>query len=233
MKMRAFKFNLSKRQWLIGGTVLLALVGAALWLFLIDFDWLAIPRAMEKLNTGVILTLTSILPLVGFPISMVYLLIGARFGPLIGLGIVSAITAFHLIGTHWIARSFLRGPLERFIKRRYQHMPEVPPGENAAVALMVMLAPGIPYFIRNYVLGLSGIPLRIYFWIALPIHVLRSYVALFLGDFGGAPSTRGLILLGAIYGTKIAIFSWVAWRLRLRHKRLALTRTAVTQDAPG
>jgi uncharacterized membrane protein YdjX (TVP38/TMEM64 family) len=176
----------------------------------------------------VVLTITAVLPLVGFPISMVYLLLGARFGPVLGLAVVTGITALHLLGTHWIARSFLRRPLLRFIERRKHHVPEVPPGENAAIALMIMLAPAIPYFVRNYVLALSGIPLRIYLWIALPIHVLRSYVALFLGDFGSSPSDRAWVFLGIFYGTKLAIFAGVAWWLRARHKRNAALRVHAT-----
>ncbi len=224
MIMRAFRSHSAKRRWLIGGLAAFAVGVVILWLVAADFDWRAIPRALNRLNTGALLALTTFLPLAGFPISMVYLLVGARFGPVFGLGVVSGITALHLLGTHWIARSFLRKPIVRAVERRRHHVPEVPPGENFAVALMVMLAPAIPYFIRNYVLALSGIPLRVYFAVALPIHVLRSYVALFLGDFGGAPSHRGLVFLGIFYGTKLAIFAGVLWWLRRRHKRMAALR---------
>jgi len=160
-------------------------------------------------------------------------LIGARFGPEIGLMVVAGITALHLLGTHWVARGFLRARLQRFIERRNHHVPEVPPGENGAIALMIMLAPGIPYFLRNYVLALSGIPLRIYFAIAMPIHVLRSYVALFLGDIGSGPSGRAWIFLGIFYGTKLAIFAGVAWWLRARHKRMNAARTRARAEAEG
>lgn len=208
-------------MWLAGGMVALAIAVTVIWLVQADFDWKAIPRAMDKLNTGVLLGLTATLPLAGFPISIVYLLLGGRFGPIGGLGMVAAITAFHLVATHWIARSFLREPLQNILKKRDHKIPTVAPGENAAVAAVVMLAPGIPYFIRNYVLALSGIPLRIYFWIALPVHVLRSYVALFIGDFDGKPSRSGWIFLVCFYVTKLAIFALIAWRLRVRHKRKA------------
>ncbi len=224
MLMRAFRSLSLKRRWLIGGLAVVALGGAIVWLISTGFDWRAIPRAMNRLNSAAILSLTTVLPLAGFPISMVYLLIGAHFGPVIGLSIVAGVTTLHLLGTHWIARSFLRRPLLRFIEGRKHRVPAVPPGENGAIALMVMLAPAIPYFVRNYVLALSGIPLRIYFWVALPIHVLRSYVALFLGNFGSSPSHRGLIFLGVFYGTKLTVFACVAWWLRKRHKRLAASR---------
>lgn len=211
----------SHRRRLTVGTAGLALAGAAAWLALAGLDWQAIPRALGRLPSAAILGVTAVLPLAGFPISMVYLVIGARYGPGLGLAVVAGITAAHLLGTHGIARGFLREPLRRSLERRGHRVPAVPPGENAAVALMVMLAPAVPYFMRNYVLALSGIPLRVYFWVALPVHVLRSYVALFLGDFTGDPSSRGLVLIGLIYGAKLAVFAAIAWRLRRRHKRAA------------
>jgi uncharacterized membrane protein YdjX (TVP38/TMEM64 family) len=228
MIMRVFCPPSSKRRWLIGGLAALALGGAAFWLITADFDWQAIPRAMDRLNAPTILLLSAVLPLAGLPISMVYLLIGVRFGPAVGLGIVAAMTALHLLGTHWIARSFLRRPLLLLIARHKHRVPEVPPGENVAVSLMAMLAPAIPYFVRNYVLALSGIPIRVYFWVALPIHVLRSYVALFLGGIGSSSSQHGLVFLAIFYSTKLTIFACVAWWLRRRHKRLAASRAKAT-----
>ena len=201
------------------------LISTALgWLITTDFEWQSIPRAMDRLNTPLVLALTMGLPLAGLPISMVYLLIGARFGPMIGLGIVFVITALHLLGTHWITRSFLRRPLLRFIARCNHRVPEVPPGENGAITLMVLLAPAIPYFVRNYVLALSGIPIRIYFAIALPVHVVRSYVALFIGGFSSAPSHDGMIFIGVFYTAQLAVFAGIAWWLRKRHHRLSTKR---------
>lgn len=226
--LNAFKDPARQRRWVYGSLVVLALAVGVLWLMAAGVEGAAVIQAMNRLGTGPLVVLAAVLPVAGFPISMVYLLIGARFGPVIGLGIVGGVTAVHLLGTHWIARGFLREPLLRLVKRRGHHVPVVPPGENAAIALMVMLAPAIPYFVRNYVLALSGIPLRIYLWVALPIHVLRSYVALFLGEFGSSPSRGGLVFLGIFYSVKLALFAVVAWWLRARHKRMAALRVPPT-----
>jgi uncharacterized membrane protein YdjX (TVP38/TMEM64 family) len=218
--MRANHPPTSPRPWLIGGLAVLALGGAVAWIVMADVPWQAIPRAMGRLDTVAILGLTAVLPVAGFPISMVYLLLGARFGPAAGLGVVGGITAIHLLATHWITRSFLRRPLMRFMSRHHHRAPAVLPGENGAVALMIMIAPAIPYFVRNYVLALSGIPLRVYFGIALPVHVARSYVVLFLGDFGGSPTPRGLVLLGVLFALQFTILAGLAWWLRRHHQRL-------------
>src|SRR5690606_16224422 len=96
-----------KRWWL--GLLLVVLAGALIaWLIAIDFDWQSIPRALERTNTALLLSLTATLPVFGFPISLVYLSLGARFGPLGGLAVVAVITTLHLVITHWIAHSFLR-----------------------------------------------------------------------------------------------------------------------------
>ena len=189
--MRFFRFTLSRRQWFWLAVAVLLLAGAAGGLLATGFDWKSIPRAMSGLNMVLVLLISAFLPLAGFPISIVYLVLGARFGPAVGLLVVAGITSLHLIGTHWIARSFLRAPLLRFIERRGHRVPSIPEGENAVVALMIMMAPGIPYFLRNFTLALSGVPLRIYFFVALPFHLLRSCVTLFVGDLGGSPSRGG------------------------------------------
>jgi uncharacterized membrane protein YdjX (TVP38/TMEM64 family) len=216
---RFTRFLPTGRQWLWLIIAILVIGGAVGWLLASGFDWKVIPRALAELNMALVLVVTAILPLVGFPISIVYLVIGARFGPAMGLAVVAGITVVHLLGTHWITRSFLRDPLLRFIERRGHRVPPVPEGENTVVAVMIMMAPGIPYFLRNFTLALSGVPLRVYLPVALPFHLLRSCVTLFVGDLGGSPSRGGAKLVVIIYTVRLGIFLALAWWLRRRHLR--------------
>jgi uncharacterized membrane protein YdjX (TVP38/TMEM64 family) len=218
--MRPFCSYITKRRLLLGSILGLAIAAVAFWVRSSDLEWRQLPRAMESLDSVTVLALAVVVPVVGFPISVIYLIVGARFGPIIGISLIAGLTAGHLIATHWIARGFLRARLLRVMARHQHRIPAVPVGENAAVSLMIMLAPAIPYFIRNYALALSGIPLRIYFAIALPVHVARSCVALFLGDLGTDPSREGFYLIVSFYAIKLLIFAGVAWWLRQRHKRL-------------
>lgn len=191
-----------------------------------DFDWSAVNRAIAGFNSGVVILLMALLPLVGFPISLVYLMAGARFGPWLGLPVVILVTAVHLVGTYWITRSFLRGPLERFLARRRYRLPHIPAGEYGSVCLLAALVPGPPYFARNYLLALTDIPFRIYFWVCLSVYVVRSVVAIMIGDLASDPDTGQLLLLVGVYLLKLGICAYVVWRLRRIHKRRAAAKSS-------
>ncbi|MEO5958980.1 MAG: hypothetical protein ABIZ49_05715 [Opitutaceae bacterium] len=209
----------SKSFWTGAALAILAVAGVALFLWRSDYDWSAITRAVDKLNPIAVIPLMAVLPVFGFPIALVYLVAGARFGPVGGGLVVAAITAFHLLATHAVAQSFLRGPIQRFVEKRHRRLPQIPADEHDAIAVIAALAPGLPYVLRNYILALSGVRLRVYFWICLPIYVARSYVTILLGDFSNDPSGRGIFIIVAIDVLKVSICGAVIWWLRRRHRR--------------
>lgn len=205
-----------RRWWLIGGLAAVALAIAAL--SAAGFDWAKLQHSIEGLNGFLVFALMALLPVGGFSIGIVYLVAGAKFGPLLGGVTVAAATAVHLLLTHWISRSFLRAPLLRLLERRKHRLPDIPAGENAAISVMAALMPGVPYFARNYLLALSGVPLRVYFWICLSIYVVRSYVTIFLGDLSTDPSGSRLAVLVAVYIVKLGVCAYLIARLRRRYK---------------
>ena len=182
-------------------------------------DWRDVRDGMQQLNPVLLLALMAILPLFGFPISVVYLTIGAVFGGPWGLLVVTGITFVHLVGSHWIGRSFLSGPLQRWLARRKRALPDLPKGENVAISLMTALVPGLPYVVRNYLLALSGIPLLTYLWICWPIYVARSGIIIFLGDFTGELELRRLLILGGIFLLKVSICALIVRHLRAKWKK--------------
>jgi uncharacterized membrane protein YdjX (TVP38/TMEM64 family) len=209
----------SRRKWIMGALALILSGGLLAWLLLTQFDWARVSAAIDQLPPVPLVVAMCALPLIGFPILPVYLVAGARFGPWGGGAIVTLATAAHLAGTYVIARTVLRRPLERLLTRWHTHLPEIPRDEEAMVSLIAALVPGIPYVVRNYLLAMAGLRLRMYFWICLPIYVARSYVSILLGDLSGDPSSRRLIILGAIELVKLAVCAVVIWRLREHHRR--------------
>jgi uncharacterized membrane protein YdjX (TVP38/TMEM64 family) len=215
-------FGLTRHKgklWWLAGAVVLALAAAGLTLHYTDLSWTIVREWIDALNPLAVLPLMAVLPIVGFPISLVYLFAGARFGPIWGGVVVAGVTVVHLLGTHLIARSFLREPLQRWIERRHAHLPQIPEDEQAAVCVIAALVPGLPYVVRNYLLPLAGVRLRYFFWVCLPIYVARSYVTILLGDMSSDPSRNKIIILIVVDVLKVAICALVIWRLRVHHRK--------------
>lgn len=212
--------------WLIGGVAVAGVVAVLCVIAFTDLDWRMVQRGMERLNAAMerlrpaaVIPLMALLPIVGFPIAIVYLVAGARFGPIVGGLVVAGVTAVHLVGSHYIARSFLRGPLERWIAKRHRRLPEVPADEQVMVCVIGALVPGLPYVVRNYLLALAGVRLKVFFSVCLPIYVARSYVTILLGNLSNDPTGRGLIILVIVDVLKVAICAFVIWRLRVHHRK--------------
>lgn len=202
--------------------ILLATVIAAVvvlfWTEAVDLK--AVQLWMQELNPALLIVLMALLPLVGFSVSIVYLVAGAAFGGIAGFAVVTAVTAVHLFGSHWLGTTFMRRPVTALLKRKHVRVPAIPPGEEWSVALLAVLTPGPPYFVRNYALALSGIPLRIYFWIAWPIYVFRSCIVIFLGDVGAALSSHRVMLLAGVYILKLSVCAYAVYHVRRRYKAL-------------
>jgi len=184
-----------------------------------DFDLELLTDRIAAFDPFVVLVLMAVLPVAGFSVAVMYLVAGIKFGPVLGGVAVAAATAVHLLATHWICKSVLRGPLQRFLQRRNHSLPHVPTGENASVAAMATLVPGLPYFARNYLLALTDVPLRVYFWVCLPIYVVRSYIVILVGDLGTDLNRKTVTILVAVYVVKLSICAYLLWRIRRRFKR--------------
>ena len=210
-----------KKLWL--RLVLAAIIiGIVVLVVTESVDWPKVREWMQHLDYRLLLVLMAVLPLFGFSISLIYLVIGAVFGGPVGVLVVTGITAFHLLVSHWIGRGYLRNPLQRWLENRKYKLPVLSPGEDASVALMMVLIPGPPYFVRNYLLAVSGIPLRIYFWVCWPVYVIRSCLVIFLGDFSGGLSTKRVVILASVFVVKVGICAFILQKLRARFKLAAV-----------
>lgn len=197
-----------------------ALVTLAAWIIEHGW-WREAVRLLQEVDPVLAITLMAILPLFGFSIGVVYVVAGMRFGMIGGGLVIAAVTSVHLLGSYLLTRGFLRAPLQRLLARRNHRIPVVPPGAESGVAAIVALVPGAPYFLRNYGLALTGMPLRKYFAVCLLIYTARSYVTLALGDLGSDPSREGLLWLGGIFVMKVALCAWLIRRIRLKMRTTA------------
>jgi uncharacterized membrane protein YdjX (TVP38/TMEM64 family) len=192
----------SPRFW--GGAVAIVAALAALYWW-IDLD--DVQAAAEKVNPGIAFLLMTVLPLVGFPVSVLHVAAGIRFGVPLGLALVWFSILLQLLASyglvHW---------KRRFFAQRFKSIREkIPKGAHAPVTVFTMLIPGAPFFAQNYTLALIGVPFRLYLGICLPMHAARSSIAVILG--GEAQHlTPARVLLILLYVATILGASWWAFR---------------------
>ncbi|MEJ1974349.1 MAG: hypothetical protein WDM96_18385 [Lacunisphaera sp.] len=204
-------------QW-GSAALLLAVTGVLLALHLAEFGWRDVlhdvPGWLQQVNEPLALVLMATLPIMGFPVSAVYLAIGAIFGPMWGGLVVMGITLVHLAVTHVLARTLFRSRIERWRQVWNRKLPVISEGDNISLVAMIIIVPGLPYVARNCLLAVSGVPLRYLLCVGVPLYVARSYTTLFLGNLGNNHSPKMFWIIGAIFVAKLAASGVLFWRLR-------------------
>lgn len=201
-------FRWSELPWAeIGGVVLIvAACGALLYS---QLDIRAVQAQAARLPAPMAFALLLVLPLIGFPASVLHVAAGIRFGAALGLALVALsiavqITVSYAIVQRWRPRFERARWLARLRKR-------IPTGAHRSVTVFTVLLPGAPYSAINYSLPLLGVPLSTLLLCGLPIHTLRSTVTVVFGDqIGQLTATRLSILL--VYALLILGTSWWTYR---------------------
>lgn len=205
---RLRRLTLPKIPW---GRVIAAflVIGAVTALFYHYGDVEAVHDAAGRLNAGVAFALLALLPLVGFPASILHVAAGIRFGGKLGLALVALSILLNLLASYAIVHIW-RDRFDRlgWLRRVREQLPT---GAHPSVCVLAVLLPGAPFAAVNYSLPLIGVPLRIYLLCCLPLHVLRSTVTVLFGDQSSQlTATRLALLVG--YGVLIFVASWWTYR---------------------
>ena len=184
-------------------------VGAISALVYSQLEIEAVHREAARINGGIAFALLVVLPLVGFPASVVHVAAGIRFGAPIGLALVSLSILLQLLASYAIV-SVWRKRFERarWVKKIRERIPE---GAHASVCVFTVLLPGVPYTAVNCVLPIIGVPLRTFIACAWPLHTLRSTVTVIFGDQSAHLTAARLAVLLA-YALLIAGASWWTYR---------------------
>lgn len=163
---------------ILGGLLLLAF---CVWLWKYR-DFRTILEWQEDIDPLLFFTLLAILPAFGFPVTPFFVFAGATYGLVTGLGGSWIAIAVNLALSYWVARSGLRPTLIRIFRKTGIRMPDVKADNEVKFTVLVKLAPGVPAFAKNYLLGLADVPFRTFFWISLPITAAYASPFIILGD---------------------------------------------------
>jgi len=194
-------------MWVRLGAVV---AGLALWLFHDRIDPAAIHAYASRLNGFAVFGLLTVLPLIGFPASVLHVAAGIRFGIWLGLALVAASIGIQLLASYGLVHLFR----DRFARRFDRLKQRIPHGAHASICIFAVLLPGAPFAAINYVLPLIGVRLRTYLLCCWPLHVLRSTVTVLLGDQTDKLTPTRVTVLAA-YALALAVVSgWLYRRLR-------------------
>ena len=153
----------------------------------------------------------AIAPAFGVPITPLFILAGATFGRRIGLiGSGLALTA-NLALCYWIARSGLRRWLGRLLSRFDYELPDFEQKYKGAwrFTLMVKATPGIPQFVKNYGLGVAGVPFVLYLGSSLLVSGTYGAALIVLGDsLFQHDAARSIAIGAAVVVLAVAVWSW-------------------------
>lgn len=121
------------------------------------------------------------LPLIGIPVSPVWIAVGVRLGTVWGTLIALIALLLNFTLAYGIASRFIRGHLRAWLETRGKALPEMKPGDEARWIILVRIAPGFPLFLQNYVLGMAGVGFLRYLLLSLPIQGIYAFLFIALG----------------------------------------------------
>ena len=203
-------------------------VGAITAVIYSQLDIEALHQEAARFPASIAFALLVVLPLVGFPASIIHVAAGIRFGAMAGLALVSLSILIQLLASYAIVRIWRnRFERARWVTRIRERIPE---GAHASVCVFTVLLPGVPFAAVNIVLPIIGVPLRTFVACAWPLHTLRSTVTVIFGDQSAHLTAARLAVL-LVYALMIAGASWWTYR-RLQSQFEGPPRVAGDQKQP-
>lgn len=210
MTFRVAGFEVTRRR--VASLVLVAAGLITLSLLYRRIDVAHLHELAQRLPGALVFCALTLLPLVGFPVSVLHAVMGVRFGLVLALPLVAASIFLQLLLSYGLVRlapGFFARRLEPLRRR-------LPRAAHWPLTWFTLLLPGAPFFAQNYVLPLMGVPLRIFLSVALPLHLLRSVIGVTFGELSDR-LTPWTVAGFASYGVAVMLAcGWAFRRLRAR-----------------
>ena len=100
---------------------------------------------IEALPLPGLLAAQVVLPLFGFPVSPLWIATGVRAGVLWGSVLSAGALAVNLTLGYWLARKWLRQPIEKWLHARGKKAPQIREADETLWILLLRVTPGVPF----------------------------------------------------------------------------------------
>jgi len=200
---------------LLTGSTVLAVV---LWLYFAGkdssgaFEWNRAVESVKQLPDIPFLAAFAIFPLVGFPISVFLAMAGLKFGFMKAMLLSAVAVYFHNAVAYWLGGQLFRDPLQAFLEKRNQTLPEIKKDHQKLFTFVYTAVPGIPYAPKIYLLSLAGLPFWIYFWIGGTTYAVSNAMYVFMGTASEGFDPLLWVIAGVLMLCGIGLTFWLKKR---------------------
>jgi uncharacterized membrane protein YdjX (TVP38/TMEM64 family) len=210
--MKAGKMMMKHRGKLASGLVILLLAGWLIWHHRADLSRETLVGWGTGLHPAWFIAAFFILPVLGFPLSILLLLAGVRFGLGGGMILAAAGTFFHHFAAFYLAHGSFRDSVRRRLERGGRKIPPIKEKHRIWFTALFAAIHGPPYAAKLYLLALTDVPFRIYLWAGAPIYILFCFVPV---GAGSAVTTFNPTWIYILTGV-MAVFLLAGYLLRKR-----------------
>lgn len=207
----SFIRKITRRQWMTLALAFTVLAGVTLLYRTIDVQTLH--DQAQRMNGPTVFAAMVVLPLLGFPTSVLHAVGGVRFGVGIGLALAVSSIVLQLLISYALVRA-APSFFERWTAPLRRRLPET---THTPLTQFVLLLPGTPYFMQLYVLPLCGVPFGTFMLWSLPLHGVRSIIGVVFGH-ESADLTPAKIAGFVVYS--ICVGLTCAWAFRRLQRRM-------------
>lgn len=200
------------RGKLVSAALLMALAGWFLWAHRADLSRENLVERGRELHAAWFIAAYFILPVLGFPISILNLLAGVRFGLGGGMALVSGGTIFHHIAAYRITHGWLRGRVRAWLEKTGRGIPPIRKDHQALLTAIFAAIHGPPYAPKLYLLALADIPFHTYLWVGAPIYIVFCLVPVGAGSAVTDFNPKWLFVLSALSIVMVLAGWWLKRR---------------------
>lgn len=153
--------------------------------------------------------LMTLMPVIGFPLSIFLVLTGIKFG--IGWGfLLTGITmAVHLTLSYLLAHSVFKPYLDRMLGSYWGQLQTFWKKTTLFQLFLFAVIPGFPYVVKNYALSLSGLSFPLYFIVGWTTQFIMALPFVAVGRHAAGMNLFQIMLILALLLVLYALLNWI------------------------
>ena len=183
----------------------------------ISHAWTGFLHVVSNANPVLLFLAVAFLPLIGCPASPLLVAIGIRLGTATGMLFVGAAYLINFTAGYWLARSWFRAPLGRWLERRGQRLPEVAAAAETQLILLIRITPGPPLFMQTYTLGFARVHFGRYLLYSMLIQMCYTFAFLSFGQsLNNKAIWHTMLAVGLLVGVALAVNLLRKWLMSRR-----------------